>query len=472
MDIGAVVLHLLLKDKDNSLEHWSKLKYAFFANEFTTVYSNISKYYDKYSNLPTFADLEVTVREKQLKTSLKALERLDVPEDISLELAIDALINEYTQDQALEEIQELVENITLLDTEEIKQEINSISLRLEEKTHTSETICLMSDISVIENEADLTDVFQIPLQFSNRYDAEIRSQTSDLFMVGGHRGSGKSILCANISTAQYESGNSSLYFTIEMNARETFERHMSILSGVSHKSIRNKELNHQDLEKIAKVRANMFEGSDEVLEKYLKKHREYKQFEHELIRNCSLKKDNQIVIVDNQRLTISDIDLNIQKFKAQFGDKLRTVVVDYVNQIEPHRTEDLYDWKSQIALSKQLKNLARKYNVIMFTPYQIDKTGEARFSKGLLDAADVSMILEAHKDPGYMKFTSTKTRGSDEFVLASAINWDSLRLYPQEYVIEHDNDEDEEKADTIIPKAKNKKVSAKVDEDNDIPWET
>lgn len=467
MDIGAVVLHLLLKDKENALEQWSKLKYAFFASEFTSVYSNISKYYDKYSTLPSFADLEITVRDKQLKTSLKALEKLDVPEDISLDLAVDALINEYTQNQTLEEIEDLIDNITLLDTEEIKLELNNISLRLEEKTHTSETLTLMSDIAILESEDELSDVVQVPLQFSNKYDAEIRCTTSELIMVGGARGSGKSIVCTNIFVNQYEQGNVCPYFSIEMNSREVFERTISVLSGVNHKSIRNKELNHNDLQKIAKVRADMFEESDVILDNYLSQHHNYKKFEHEL-RTCHLKKDNQLIIVDNQRLTLSDIDLNLQKFKGQFGDKMRVVIVDYVNQIEPPgKAEDIYDWKTQINLSKGLKNLARKHNVVMFTPYQIDNKGEARLAKGLLDAADMAMILEANKDPGYLKFTSTKTRGSEEFTIASGINWESLKIYPQEYVVEHEGDENTE--EIVIPKAKTNK--ALPEQSNDIPWD-
>ena len=51
------------------------------------------------------------------------------------------------------------------------------------------------------------------------------------------------------------------------------------------------------------------------------------------------------------------IDINIQKFKTRFGDKLKTVVVDYVNQIN---IPDIYNWQTQIMLSNKLKEFARK----------------------------------------------------------------------------------------------------------------
>lgn len=466
MDIGAVVLHLILKNKDTSLEHWSKVKYAFFASEFTSVYSSIVKHYDKYSTLPSFDDLDLNLRDKQLKASIKALERLEVPEDISLDLAVDALINEYTQNEALANIEELIDNITLLDTEEVKQEINNISLRLEEKTHTSETICLMSDISILESEDDLSETTQVPLQFNNTFDANIRCSTSQLVMVGGYRGSGKSIVSTNIFINQYLQGNTGLYFSIEMDKREVFERTISTLANVSHSKVRNKELNAGDLEKIANVRAGMFEESSEILSSYINNHHDYQKFEFDL-RKCHLKRDNQLIIVDNQRLTLSDIDLNLQKFKGQFGDKLKVVVVDYVNQIEPPgRAEDIYDWKTQINLSKGLKNLARKYNVVMFTPYQVDNKGEARLAKGLLDAADMAMTLEANKESGYLKFTSTKTRSSEEFSIASGINWETLKIHPQDYIITDQDMDGEEKS--VIPKAKKKDKPS--DEETDLPW--
>lgn len=449
-DISGLVLHRILADPEKGLEAWAKLKLSFFGTEYTSIYSAIAKYYAKHSSLPSFNDLEVSVRDPLLKTNLKALSRLETPEDVSLELLTDAIIDEYTQDEVLKKLDGFVDNITLLDTEELKQELANILLHLEEKTHTSEKVCLMSDITVLEDQE--LQAIQVPLGFNNRFDAEIRAATSELIMLGGKRGSGKSVVATNIFNEQYHQGNVGLLFSIEMDKREVFNRSLSIMSGVPHNHIRNGEFTPEDLRKIAKVRADMFDGASGLYEDYLNTG-DFKTFEYNLVRECKLKPDNQLIIVDNQRLTLADIDMNIQKFKSQFGDKLKTVIVDYVNQIE---IEDIYNWKQQITLSKQLKNFARKYDIVMITPYQIDKEGEARFAKGLLDAADIAMTLEAKED--HLQFESTKSRSTSAFKMNSMINWETLRISPEDYIIPVEEEPKKEKP---------KKIDTSSE---DVPW--
>lgn len=436
VDISGLVLFKLLKEPENALEFWAKLKISYFNAEYISIYSSIARYYNKYNSLPSFYDLEITLRDQLIKNNLKALANLDCPEDISLDILVSALTNEFTQSETLKKLELFVDNITLLDSEEIKQELSNILVHLEEKTHNSEKICLMSDILVIEDTEYANS--HIPLGISNKFDAEIRANTSELIMLGGKRGSGKSVVATNIFCNQYKQGNVGLYFSIEMPQREVFNRSLSILSGVSYSNIRNGKLHIEDFDKLAKVRADMFEDSKDIYLEYTKT-RDFLTFEHTLIRDCKLKKDNQLIIIDNQRLTLTDIDLNIQKFKAQFGDKLNTVIVDYVNQIE---IEDIYSWKQQITLSKQLKNFARKYDIAMITPYQIDNEGEARFARGLLDAADIAVLLKPEQD--YITFESTKTRNTDKFKLNSRIAWNTLKIYPEEYILPEKEDQQEE----------------------------
>ena len=69
------------------------------------------------------------------------------------------------------------------------------------------------------------------------------------------------------------------------------------------------------------------------------------------------------------------------------------IIVDYINQVKrsnlPSRAGQ-YDWTEQIEVSKALKTMAQEYDCTVFSPYQIDATGEARFAKGILDAADAA----------------------------------------------------------------------------------
>ena len=43
--------------------------------------------------------------------------------------------------------------------------------------------------------------------------------------------------------------------------------------------------------------------------------------------------------------------------------------------------------------------------MVIVSPYQIDAGGEARFAKGILDAADIALVMEAHdKDKQAISF--------------------------------------------------------------------
>lgn len=435
MNIGGIVLFKILETPSEALESWSQIKNVYFTGEYLTIYSSIAKFYDKHSYLPTFNELTITIRDGLTKSKINALAKLEIPEDIPLELAVEALTNEFAQTEVLAKLDKFVDNVTLLDSEEIKEEIANILLYLEEKTHSAKTICTMKDISVQKKEEVLLDLMS--LGFNNSYDAEVRLASTELLMLGGKKGTGKSILSTNIVANQYKAGNTALYFSIEMRAREPFNRLLCHLSGVNADRFRLGTLTAEDYDKIAPVRCGFFQGGDEVLEQYYDT-RDYFAMERELVDNRQLKADNQIIIVDDQKVSLMDIDMSIQKYKAQYGDNLKVVVVDYVNQIQ---IEDIYSWQSQIELSKGLKDLARKYNVAMITPYQIDDAGVTRFSKGILDAADIAITLEMGSN--HIRFKSTKTRGTKVFDFASGMNWDTLTVDPIDVQLTDDSDEDE-----------------------------
>ena len=182
--------------------------------------------------------------------------------------------------------------------------------------------------------------------------------------------------------------------------------------------------------RVVKCRAGLFENTEELVLDYLR-HRDKFKFEETLIRNFKLKQDNQMIVIDDRDLTLGAIDLHIGKTKAKFGDKLGVVVVDYLNQIVLEGNSQ-YDWQPQIEVSKKLKNLARKYEVVIVSPYQIDASGEARFAKGILDAADIALVMEAHeKDVQAISFETTKIRGGKEMAFTCPIDWDTLRISPQ-----------------------------------------
>ena len=462
MDTSAVVLNKLLSERN--LDIWAKLKLVFLDPAYSSLYSVVNKYYEKYSAIPSFDDLELTLREGPASKTLATLRLTEVP-DVSAEVALDALIDQYTQNETVKLLDKFVDKLPLYDTNEIKDSLATIALTIEEKTHTSEKVFTMADMMLFSHPEDL-EKERVYLGLNNSFDSVLGGVArQELILIGGKRGSGKSIASSNLFVNQYESGNSSIYFSIEMTAKETMERNLSILANVNLQNLKQHKLTDEEVLRVVKARAEMFENSSDLVSEFMR-HRDRYKFEEMLVRSCSLKPDNQMIIVDDRDLTLSSIDLHIGKAKAKFGDKLKLVVVDYLNQIVLEGN-DQYDWKPQIEVSKKLKNLARKYEIVMVSPYQIDKDGEARFAKGILDAADIALTMEAHdKETNAISFETTKIRGGREMAFTCPIDWDTLRISPQSV--------DKPAAKETIKKAgKAQEKLDKVKQDDtsaDLPW--
>lgn len=463
MDVSAVVLNKLLSEQ--SLDIWAKLKLVFLDPAYSSLYSIVNKHYEKYNALPSFDDLELTLREGPAAKTLATLKLTEVPE-VSAEVALDALIDQYTQNETVKLLDKFVDKLPLYDSNEIKDNLATIAMTIEEKTHTSEKVFTMADMMMFQHTSDL-EKERVYLGLNNTFDAVLGGVArQELVLIGGKRGSGKSITSSNIFCNQYESGNSSLYFSIEMTAYETNQRNLAILAGVNLQNLKQNKLTDDEIMRVVKVRAGMFENADDTVLEFMRNRDRFK-FEENLVRNYQLKADNQMIIVDDRDLTLSSIDLHVGKAKAKFGDKLAVVVVDYINQIVLEGA-DQYDWKPQIEVSKKLKNLARKYEVVMVSPYQIDASGEARFAKGLLDAADIALVMEAHdKEQNAVSFETTKIRGGKEMAFTCPIDWDTLRISPQSV--------DKPATKETIKKATGAKAKPDVKKDEpseDLPWHT
>jgi len=426
MDISAVVINKLLTEKN--LDVWSKLKLTFLDPAYSSVYSLITRYYDKYSTIPSFDDLDATAREGLAQKTLATLRLIDET-DISAEVALDALIDQYTQNQCIALLDKFIDKLPVYDSAEIKDNLAGIVLTLDEKTLTTEGVYTMSDIMVFVRPDELAKN-RVHLGLNNTFDSILGGAArQELILIGGKRGSGKSITCSNIMINQYENGNASIYFTIEMVAHETLQRNMSILANVNHQNLKNNTLTDEELLRVVKRRAEMYTDSDHLVKEFVKDRDQYK-FEETLIKECALKDTNQMVIIDDRALTLTSIDLHLGKMKSRFGDKFTVCVIDYLNQIVVEGASQ-FDWQPQILISKKLKELARKYDIVMVSPYQIDNSGETRFAKGILDAADVALLMEANaKEDNAMSFETTKIRGAKEMKFTSGMNWDTLRISP------------------------------------------
>lgn len=426
MDVSAIVLNKILAAKD--LETWAKLKAAYLGPEYASLYTAIHRHYTKYSEVPSFTDLDlVAERNPQIANLVEVVKLTECP-DVDIDVAFDALIDQYTQNESVRLLDKFVDKLPTLDSTEIKEGLAAVVLELDEKTLSNEQVFNMDDMFIFQTDDEILENC-VSLGFSNDFDANIRVALTEYVLIGGRRGAGKSIISANICVSQYEDGFVCPYFSIEMEQMETLQRLVSILADVDHRALKNGKLTPEDELKVVKARAGMFLDANDLVKQYEQDRDRYK-FEKTLVREKSLKPDNQMIVIHDRELTLTSLDIHIGKLKAKFGEKLKVVVVDYINQIKIEGASQ-YDWQPQVEVSKQLKNLAGKYNITIISPYQIDASGEARFAKGILDSADIALVLEAHeKEHNCITLGTTKIRGGKEIEITSAINWNSLRISP------------------------------------------
>lgn len=423
-----LILHKILANQD--LEVWARLKKEFFTPPYTEIYFLIHRFYQKFDKLPSFDELEVVTRDEKNANYISALKQLEVPDDLDIEVILQALINEFAQRQVLQQLTGYLDELVYKDVGEIVEDLSGIAIDIEEKTEVSEQIVHMNDFMTIDKD---TIFSRIPLGLNNDFDnVSLGMAPSEMIMFGGYRGSGKSVICSNIVCNQYLQGNSSLYFSIEMSGRELYNRNMAILSDVREKHIKAGNLNKLEMLAIAEVRAGMTEDGSPDLLKRFQEDKDFDNFERNLIER-PLKRDNRIITIDNSTLTIANIDATLHTYKTKLEDKLKVVVVDYINQLTSH---DPYNWQTQIDLSKKLKALARKYDVVMVTPFQTSEEGKVRFAKGILDSPNWAFNLSAihEEETGAIEFECKKSRGDEEIDFASEIHWPTLKIMPHKNI--------------------------------------
>src|SRR5210317_991571 len=242
-----LILHKLLAEQD--LEVWARLKKEFFEPPYKEIYSLINRFYQKFDRLPSFDELEVVIRDEKQANYITALKELNVPEDLDIEIILQAVINEYAQREVLTQLGGYLDDLVFKDASEMVEDLSAIAIDIEEKTEISEQIVEMNDFMTIDTD---TIFSRVPLGLNNDFDQRsLGAAPGEMFMIGGYRGSGKSVVCSNIACNQYLQGNSVLYFSIEMSGRELYNRYMSILSDVDLKRIKSGKLTDMEMYSIA-----------------------------------------------------------------------------------------------------------------------------------------------------------------------------------------------------------------------------
>ena len=425
MNIASALLKQIIVQKD--LDTWSKLKEHYLPGEYQSIFRILDKHIDNYQDLPQFEDLQYEVRDRKLQEKIFAIESVDV--EVDAWLLLDYLKNEYAQIEILDELDKYIDNTVAMATaEENIEQLQEIVLRVSDKVDVKAPEESMQSISLFEDDKELASY--LPLGLNSEYDSQIQFSPKDLVLVGGRRGAGKSLTCCNLASNVYDSGRSALYFTIEMDSRQILQRICSVSTKIPLRRLRSKMLSSEEWSRVGGWWAGRFDGGHDLLPEFEKTH-DFDTF-HKNLTKLPLHKERQLDVIYDPALTLSKIQSELDKKVNQLD--VGVVIVDYLNQVKRHNAPSRsgqYDWTEQIEVSKKMKLYAQEYETLFFAPYQTDASGEARFAKGILDAADAAFSLETwEQSDNCMTFNCTKMRSNRMQSFTSEVDWETLKIGP------------------------------------------
>lgn len=433
IDLQKFALRRLLDTQSNSL--YSKLISSYFTGVNSIVYDKIKAFYKANTKLPSATEIlairKDTGLQEYIENQLYAEDNIN--DDINNEFLVAQLQDYYVRDETITFLDKLVDNLDNLEKVEIVDKFQNHLLHLNQAIPHDDELFDVAELDFFPSEED----FRIyPSGLSHEFDSVNGGfATQELILLGGRRGSGKSIISLNLALNRFLQGNTTSFFTIEMRYKEVYDRLLSIISGVPFLDIFRNQLTDAQKIQIAKAKfATFYKQADSVnnLLEELEQKRNFKEFERRVKIEKPELKDNRLFLIDDESLTLNRIDHYCNMFSSKYPN-YNMAVVDYINIV---KHEDQKDWKTQITIADSLKSLSRKYDLTMISPYQIDATGEARFAKGILDSADRSFNFfppaesEGRELESKISIHTTKMRNGKHMSFDVLMDWSCVKINP------------------------------------------
>lgn len=321
-----------------------------------------------------------------------------------------------------DEVIDEVTNLTMRSTEEreVEKEIYDVSLMEEEDTKPKKP-CGLGKFDIVNGGMSY----------------------GELMLLGGFRGSGKSILLCNMALFNFLTyKETTAILSIEMSASELFPRIVSILTGIPISDIIHKRLSEDDQYKILLKKVVTFcevnDASNKFKEQLLSK--SIGVIEANKIYNALPRKAHKLFILDTPGASMSKIIARTNTLKR---NGLKWLGVDYLNIISmPGSNADPLDWKGQIQRANDLKNLARKEQIKVIAPFQTSEEGAVKYAKGIEDPVDYSIIFKKSKEQSSVfSLNTAKIRAGKEMSFNLKIDYTTLKVSPfEEGLTQHEPD--------------------------------
>ena len=342
MDLASALLKQVISQQD--IATWTALRKNYLPAEHTALYDKIASFVERFSKLPTFEELKFDSKSKQLQQKIAIVEKVEV--EAEADILLEFLKSDYAQQLVFENIEKLIDSSAAFESaSDTIESLQNIIVDIEKKIDLEVSQESMQKIELFEPEENLDRY--VGLGLNKDFDSQIMFSPEDLILIGGKRGSGKSITCSNIVSSAYENNSSSIYFTIEMNQREILQRVASIGAGVSHYRLKNRTLSSEEIVKVAKWWAGRYEGGLDMFAREYTLNSSFDDF-HSKLSTLPLREARFEIIYDPE-LTVSKIRSELERKIPLINPKV--IVVDYINQVKLSKMpskKGQYDWTEQI----------------------------------------------------------------------------------------------------------------------------
>jgi replicative DNA helicase len=429
VDLQKLAIKRLLASQ--SADFYNKLVNKYFTGNNLLLFRKITNFYNKNLRIPSSQEFYELQKQEASKDYLKRqiLEPiLEGEGSIDNSFITSQLQDFYIREETITFLDKFIDELDNLEQTEVIDRLQDFILTVQKFIPEGEELFDAATIDTVPHE---NSVIMHPSGLSSEFDSVNGGfALEELILFGGRRGSGKSIVTLNMALNNFALNNSVMFMSIEMRYIEVYYRLMSMISRIPFSKFMLNQLDAADKIKIAESKLKSFyntssEESNTLINE-LRKTGSISDFDKKLKQGLVPFKSNRFHIIDDAQLSLARIDHYLNMMTSKHDVKM--CVVDYLNIV---KIDDRMDWKSQIHIAESLKTLARKYKVIMISPYQIDASGEARFAKGVLDSADKSfrfMPSDLSEDPNSLPFETAKIRNGKALKFNVHMDWDCLRI--------------------------------------------
>jgi len=222
-------------------------------------------------------------------------------------------------------------------------------------------------------------------------------QASDLIIIAGRPGMGKSALAFNCAMNQNSMGFVPMIFSLEMSREQYINRTISMLSGIDNVKFRSGRFSQDEWARITDAAGQITEWRG--------------------------------LLDDSPGLTVGEIRRRIRRAKKRHG--IQIVYVDYLKFVKVGSRRDRQRYLEVGEITEALKNVAKELSIPVVLVAQLNRECEKRGNKrpmlsDLRESGDIEqdadVVTFLYRDDYYDKSEHNPNRGIAELILAKHRN--------------------------------------------------